>query len=772
MLAIYAFTIFFSAALLFLVQPMIAKLVLPLLGGTSAVWTTCMLFFQTLLLGGYLYAHVLDRRLAPRTQMAVHVLVALGVAALLPVGLPAFATRAGVLGGFSSEIELSLWLLGVLAVAVGGPFFVVSTTGPLLQRWFSRTGHAHASDPYFLYAASNAGSLLGLGAYPLLVEPNVGVRSQNLGWSIGYGVFAVLLIACGAVAAGAIGKPGPAGGDPKRPPPSPSPATGVRGERTARPSARRVGRWLLLAAAPSSLMLGVTQEVTTDVAAFPLLWIVPLGLYLVSFIIAFSPRIRFSVGMLGLVCALLGCTVVTADILTVRNPLWGVIGLHFLTFFACSTLCHRMLADDRPSTEYLTLFYLAMAGGGAVGGVFNGIVAPLIFDDVYEYAAALVAVLALRPAAKKQPEPEEARPSRSSPLLRRAILPLALLAIMVSIGVFLEKPQWQEQAGREKVYALEPWLRTVLPLAIAGWTIARPLQFAACFAVFAASGFFVQQASYSTELYRERSFFGVIRVNEQLGGARRTIQHGTTMHGVQLLHDETARLRPTSYYHPTGPVGQFFMTLGESELQKRVAVVGLGAGSIAMYSRPGDEYVFYEIDKVVIDVATGTGLEQPYFTFLYDAPGEVEVRLADGRLGLAADPDGHYGVIILDAFSSDAIPVHLLTKDAFELYFRKLVPDGLVLVHVSSRHFELAPVVTRIASEIGCVALLNMEAQPAPQLAAEGKQQSKWMVVGRPGGPIETFVHPESLWMPVEPGSRAPLWTDDWSNVLGVLNLK
>ncbi|MCK6477183.1 MAG: hypothetical protein L6Q35_10170, partial [Phycisphaerales bacterium] len=378
MLAIYALTILFSAALLFLVQPMIAKLVLPLLGGTPAVWTTCMLFFQTLLLGGYLYAHVLDRRLAPRTQMVVHVLVALGVAALLPVGLPAFATRAGVLGGFSSEVELSLWLLGVLAVAVGGPFFVVSTTGPLLQRWFSRTGHAHASDPYFLYAASNAGSLLGLAAYPLLVEPNVGVRSQNLGWSIGYGVFAVLLIACGAVAAGAIGKPGPPGGDPKRPPPSSSPATGVSGERTARPSARRVGRWLLLAAAPSSLMLGVTQEVTTDVAAFPLLWIVPLGLYLVSFIIAFSPRIRFSVGMLGLVCALLGCTVVTADILTVRNPLWGVIGLHFLTFFACSTLCHRMLADDRPSTEYLTLFYRAMAGGGAVGGVFNGIVAPLI----------------------------------------------------------------------------------------------------------------------------------------------------------------------------------------------------------------------------------------------------------------------------------------------------------------------------------------------------------------------------------------------------------
>ncbi len=769
MLILYVLAIFLSAALVFLVEPMAAKLVLPLLGGTPAVWTTCVLFFQVLLLAGYVYGHLLDRYLKPRVQLLVHGLVMLAGAASLPLGLPEnLRDPSGVAGSLPTEIALASWLLAVLGMAVGAPFFVASTTGPLLQRWFSRTGHARARDPYFMYAASNAGSLLGLAAYPLGFEPFMGVRMQGVAWAVGYGVFVAMALACGIAGlrgAQRDGEPVYSGAvvSPARP--------------TERLSRGRVLRWLVLAAVPSSLMLGVTQQVATDVASVPLLWVIPLGLYLVTFILAYWPGLRASPRVLGNVLAVLAPWVVCTMILGWVTPMSGLLAGHFAAFFVAALMCHRLLADARPGPEHLTAYYVVIAAGGAVGGAFNSLLAPSLFNDVYEYPIALAAALMLRPAGAVAGVAAGGIGHRWARLRRAARLlaiPAGVAVVIALAGAFLGNPGWQKQAGAPLVETLRPWLRTAAPLAIAIAAFRRPPQFAVCFAIFAGSVYMFGGSGTGRLMYKERSFFGVHRVVEQYGGEWHTLLHGTTTHGVQLFIDEQSRLMPTSYYHPRGPVGQLYDALADDPRLTSVAVIGLGAGSMAAYAQPHDRYTFYEIDKAVVGIATGRSTPQPYFTFLKDARGDVKVVLADGRLGIASRArDGEYGLIVLDAFSSDAIPVHLLTREAFGLYFTKLVPDGLLAVHVSNRYFALAPPITRVAEDLGLVALWKREPAPAATDAVaqrQGKSASEWMVIGRTLESVAPLLKDRAGgWHRLETRGEAPLWTDDFSNVLEVL---
>jgi hypothetical protein len=775
MLAVFTAAIFVSAALLFLVQPMAAKMVLPLLGGSPAVWTTCMLFFQTLLLAGYLYAHLLNTYVRSRLQPIVHSMIILAAAASLPLGLPAItADSSGIIGRLPSELAFSAWLILVLVISVGAPFFVVSTTGPLLQTWFSRTGHAHAKDPYFLYAASNAGSMIGLAAYPLAFEPLLGTRNQGIVWSAGYAAFALLSIACGVI----LFKRG----DDDAARREAAGATDGSRESDCSSGAAPLAwstklRWLVLAAVPSSLMLGVTQHVSTDIASMPLIWIIPLALYLLTFILAFSPRIKVPTGVLGYVFVALALTMTATIALSMKYPLALLMAGHFAVFFAGGLMCHRLLADERPAPRHLTTYFLIMAAGGAAGGLFNSLVAPTFFDNIYEYAIALTAAAACRP--RPRPKAGEviaavtpAR-SQSSLVIRRLVYPLLMLVVMATVALVLARRDWHREIGYSTVYSLDPWVRAGLPILLAMLVVRRPLQFAACLGVFGASVFFAKEPAPATLIHQERSFFGVLKVYEEFGGVSRTLSHGTTTHGVQVFRPEHLRYKPSSYYHPTGPIGQIYEAYGNDPRLKHVAIIGLGTGAMAAYAQPGEKYTFYEIDSSVVSIATGGDSPGKYFTFLKDARGEIEIVLADGRLGIESHAkDGEYGLIVVDAFSSDAIPVHLITLEAVELYRRKLTPDGLLAIHISNRHFELAPVVAKIADTIGMVPASCMDGNHNISEAEkdEGKQSSHWIVLAnREEDLLPLQQHPKKKWSLIGAGPSVSVWTDDYSYAIGAI---
>ncbi|HLO41432.1 MAG TPA: hypothetical protein VK176_10445 [Phycisphaerales bacterium] len=752
MLAIYVITIFLSAGLLFLVQPMAAKMILPLLGGSSAVWTTCMLFFQALLLAGYLYGHLVDRWLKPSRQILVHMLVMLAAAASLPLGLSGDPTSViSIADWMPTEIRIVLWILVLLGLAVGAPFFVVSTTGPLLQRWFSRTGHVHSKDPYFLYAASNAGSLIGLGAYPLVVEPLVGVQDQGRAWSLGYGLFAILTLMCGAVVFRRV---------------KAAEAEVVRPQAAASPAipGRRLAYWVVLAAVPSSLMLGVTQQVATDLASVPLLWIIPLALYLLTFIVAFSPTRAVSARHAGWALAILVPAVITTMILGIVDHAIPLVTLHFATFFAATYMCHRRLAEDRPSADRLTTFYLMLAVGGVIGGIFNSLIAPLVFDNVYEYPIALVAALALRPIEARRGETNAQR------LWRTYAAPTGAVVIMVGVTALFHRGGVMSKDAAMKIGPWLTYIQTIPILIVAALVIRRPRPYAVCIAIFFTMMFVVRLVGPSQTIFQGRSFFGVLRVLSQAGGNVHVLSHGTTTHGAQIIANEQVKLLPTTYYHPTGPVGQVFSTLGNDPRLTRVGVIGLGAGAIAAYAQPGDEYTFYEIDDLVIRLASGQGFEKPYFTYLRDSIGKVEVVLADGRQGIAAHAkEGQYGLLILDAFSSDAIPVHLITKEAMELYLSRLMPRGYIMVHISNRHFNLLPVIARLATDLGCTTAYIHDTKMTPEEQTLYKSVSEWMIITRDEKDLDPFIKlPESQWRKVRKVTEGDLWTDDHTNVLKI----
>ncbi|HEX2063045.1 MAG TPA: hypothetical protein VHE80_01350, partial [Acidimicrobiales bacterium] len=581
-MVLFTVTLFLSAALLFAVQPMFAKMVLPLLGGSPATWITSLLFFQVTLLAGYAYAHWSYRWLGPRRQSLVHgSLLLLGVVSL-PVAVPegwAPPATANPVG----------WLLVLLVVAVGLPFFVVSSTTPLLQRWFAGTHHTGAEDPYFLYRASNLGSMLALLAYPAVIEPGLRLADQGRLWTGGYLCLVALTAAC-AVASWRS----PAVGDSALPEGERSPPTEPLG-------AARRARWVALAFVPSSFMLGVTSYVTADIAPVPLLWIVPLALYLLSFIAVFSRTPFAFYGLMVWVQPLLVLELVLLLLLDVTEPVLVVVAVHLLAMFVSAVVCHGRLAADRPPPGQLTEFYLWVAVGGALGGLFNAVVAPLVFDTVVEYPLAIVAACLLRPPARSPARKVSAAGLVDHLLAAAGAGMLAVFVLAVGRAVGLGRVATQ-------LAAFVPAL--LLCALFAG----RPLRFGMAVAAVLVAGSLPLLAGGET-LYADRSFFGVLRVERDSAAHLHRLVHGNTSHGAQSTEPHRRR-EPLAYFHPSGPAGDVLATVPAAASTPQVAVIGLGTGSLACHGRPGQRWTFYEIDPAVERVARDPRL----FTYLRDCP--------------------------------------------------------------------------------------------------------------------------------------------------------
>jgi hypothetical protein len=729
MLVIFGVTIFLSATLLFVVQPMFARMVLPLLGGAPAVWNTAMVFYQATLLLGYGYAHATSAWLGTRRQIALHLAVLLLPLLVLPVAVP----RGWTPPGHDNPIP---WLLAVLLVAVGLPFFVVSTSAPLLQRWFALTGHRAAADPYFLYGASNLGSMLALLSYPAVVEPYLRLGSQSRLWAMGYALLVVLIATCGACAWRARSHapvPVLAGG-----------SDVAVGAAEAPPSAARRLRWVLLSFVPSSLMLGVTTYLSTDIAAIPLLWVIPLAIYLLTFILVFArrPPIPHRVMVELLPIVVLPLLLVLASRAT--GPLALVLPVHPLVLFAVAMVCHGELARDRPSPRYLTAFYLWMSVGGVLGGVFAAVLAPLLFTSVLEYPLTLVlgCLLARRP---------EAPPATRTQRVLDVLLPLALAAGGAAVVTAV-------QAGGPEARARMGLVFGVLVLGCFAFS-RRPVRFG-----LGVAAVLLAAALYRGEegrlLYSERSFFGVNRVTLDDTGRYHYLLHGTTLHGMQSL--EPARRRePLAYFYATGPLGQLFEAYRGDRARRAVAVVGLGAGSIACHAGPGQRWIFYEIDPVVERIAR----DARYFTFLRDCAPGVPVVLGDARLRLTEARPGEYDLLILDAYSSDAPPLHLITREALALYLEKLAPAGVLVFNISNRHMDFEPVLGRLAEDAGLAALTQDDAVVDDAEYARGKRPSQWVVMARDRVDL-TPLAGNPRWHPPRREPGAVLWTDDFAALI------
>jgi Glycosyltransferase family 87 len=718
--ALYAATLAVSAGLVFMVQPMFARFVLPMLGGTPAVWNTAMLFFQTALLLAYVYAHWSIRRLGPRRQAALHLVLVMAALVVLPIGVP---------DGWGPPDTGSpvLWLLALMVVAVGLPFFVVSSTAPLLQRWLADTDHPDGRDPYFLYRASNIGSVIGLLSYPVLVEPRLTLDEQSWLWSASYAGLALLLAACVFVLWRS-----------RRLDSAP-----VAAESEA--PAEQIGwgrriRWVALAAVPSSLMLGVTTAITINVAPVPLLWVLPLSLYLVSFILVFSRGEGagpFHRAALYVAPPLL---VVAAGMATIGivDPLGVVIPLTLAAFFVVVLALHGELAADRPPASQLTQFYAFVSVGGALGGAFNVLLAPTIFNSLTEYPIALVLAAFLLPMWRGSwADPTSIRLHLIPPLLVAGIGVVALL--------LTEGEVWPHRAayiglGLACLLLVGNSLRFGLVLALGMVAI------------------WVPTLDDTRVIHQDRSFFGVHRVKTEVGGLVHEYVHGEIVHGAQI---GALGIAPTTYYHPTGPVGQLFEALPDQALARRTGIVGLGVGSMACFSRPGDRYTFFEIDSAVVEIARDPRL----FSYLRDCRGSIDVVMGDGRRSLERRPDGEFGVLAFDAFSADSIPMHLITREALELYVAKLNPKGVIAYHLSNRYLDLEPQLGKIAQSLGlsCYAQIDDVVKPT-DLA---KYPSHWAALARRPADLGSLPR-ENRWQPCRVADT-PAWTDDYQNLLSAV---
>lgn len=744
---LFALGIFISATLLFLVQPLVGKILLPILGGSPSVWSTCLVFFQAVLLLGYLYAHALSTRVPLQWQWSIHAVVLLAASAMLPLPIEI---------GEPTGSNPRWWLIRALGVTVGLPFFALSATAPLLQRWFSRTNDPNANDPYFLYAASNAGSLLGLLGY-LVVEATATRSHQARGWSFAFWSAAALIVVCAYVGRQHEVRTTTSAGTGSRT------RTGTRtGTRSwnPEPGTRNRGLWIVLALVPSAMLLGVTQHLGTDVVSVPLLWVIPLAIYLTTFIVAFSsprqahgrhertrgaaPRPR-SADWWGAVAPWAVLLILVLSLAEVRYPIVPIALAHLLAFFALAMLCHTRLAEMRPDPVHLTEYFLCVSVGGVVGGAIVALVAPAVFSSILEYPIAIGAALLLRPQS-----------AHGNTMMRAAAAPLFL-------GGYWAVSGFNERAGVD----VHPLFRALLAVPVVMLLLTRKtaLLFAGTAAGLLAGASVVRTGG--DVLHRERTFYGVHEVTSQQDGAWHVLTHGTTTHGVQAFRGKL-RLLPSAYYHPTGPIGDVVFTLSPEGRLRDVAVIGLGAGALAGYAGDGVRMDFFEVDEAVIRIA-----ENPnYFTYLTDARARtgatVKTTAIDGRLGLRARPQAFYDVIVVDAFSSDAIPTHLITREAVAMYLSRLKPRGVLAFHVSNRFFDLGPVLAKIADDQQLVCYARNDHDVPRERAAEGKRPSVWVVIARNLEALGQIAHAAPRWVRVS-NLEGSLWTDDFTNVLGAL---
>ena len=729
---LFVLTILVGSFLLFLVQPMVARMVLPRLGGAPAVWNSAMLVYQALLLGGYAYAHWLGR-FTVRRQAIIHLALFLVAALWLPIGIAQLASP-----GPGQE---ALWVPLLLLASIGPVFFVVSAQAPLMQRWFA--ADPRAGDPYYLYAASNLGSFAGLISYPALVEPAMPLAAQSWGWTAGY-VLLVLLVA-GAAAA-------------RR-------HAGIEAHAAVidepRPTLRRQVHWLLIAAVPSGLMLSTTTHLTTDIVAMPLLWVLPLGLYLLSFVIAFStftrltqiitllaPVVLLAVGGLGLLSSGGGSMMVALASLAM--------------LFTVAVALHGYLYHLRPGARHLTLFYLIMSAGGVIGGLFAALFAPLIFDWVYEHPLLILAAAMLIPLPALLPwdkwlglEDKAAR---------------ALVVLLVAIAAFAAWHMVEDWTGRlDRAVTVWGVAIFVIGMLVIGWRWA--FVSALALLMIGVGGWDTIQESFTDA--RVRSYFGVYTVTDYPETNQRRLAHGTTLHGLQRT-DAEHRRDPTTYYGPQSGVG---LTLGRAEAlagpNASVGIVGLGAGTLACYRKPGQDWTIFEIDPVMVDIAR----DPAKFTFLSGCAPDTPIVIGDARLRIAEQPSGHFDIIVIDAFSSDAIPLHLLTKEAIGIYARALKPGGILLIHISNRFFGLEPVLAAEAKARGWTAAIRMDPGPAGDEYGD-LTGSNWVALTATPDRMRQLTggirprkdsYDDGAWVPLEARPGFTRWTDDYASTLPVL---
>ncbi|MGO4381997.1 spermidine synthase [Pseudoduganella sp. RAF19] len=685
MVIIYAATIFLSAFLLFQVQPVAGKMILPWFGGSAAVWTTCMLLFQVLLLLGYFYAHLTTRYLKPRRQAALH--IALLVAAILTLPL-----APSVYWKPDPASDPAMLLLGMLATTIGLPYFVLSSTGPLLQHWFA--GERPGSVPYRLFALSNFGSMLGLLSFPLLFEPEFTMPQIAGGWSIGFIAFAACSASLALRSSKHVHHASPeahfatAGGGTIGALSALSIGAGAQGSG---PSTRDMLLWCILAAVPTVFLMAATSHLTANIAPMPLLWVLPLAIYLLTFILCFeNPRWyqrRIFLPLLMILTPLLIGGIDHPSLLP-RGIFWP-IALYCAGVFAFCMSCHGELARLKPAPKHLTSFYLMIACGGALGGIFTALLAPRIFNDDYE-------------------------------------LPLACIATLIVVAAAI----WKHEIGRgwAKVMLVSASLVTMMW----GGTVFGP----------------------GSQEVKDRNFYGTIKVQEAMRGHDhvRQLEHGAIMHGYQYL-DQARRRWPTAYFGTDSGAG-IAVQAARDGAGERVGIIGLGAGTMAAYCQAGDVFRFYEINPLVSRFASS------HFTYLRDCPGKVELALGDGRLTLESEAPQHFDLLMLDAFSGDAVPTHLLTREAFAIWFRHLKPDGVLAVQISNLYLNLAPVVSKMAAYYGRHAyIVSSHSNPA-----RGTNAAKWVLIGPPER-LARF----SAAQPLAPSPNQRLWTDDYSSLAGIL---
>lgn len=750
MAILFSITLFVAAALLFAVEPLVGKLLLPKFGGAPAVWNTCLVFFQASLLAGYGYAHLISRGLPRRVQIALHLIVVAAAWLALPI---ATSPRWLPPGGASP----TPWLLAMLAASAGLPFFAVSATAPLLQTWFAGGGHRQAHDPYFLYAASNAGSMIGLLAYPTLIEPNLPLTYQGRAWAIGYALLCALIAACAAVFCR-----------------SPSPALPLSAAAASRslverqaPGAWTRARWVALTYVPSSLLLAVTSHLSSDVSPVPLMWVAPLTLYLLSFILVFArlPGWVHRLMTLVLPAAILAQAYFAfTEEAGVHYPMAWLASLHLAVFFAAAMVCHGELARARPAPVHLTEFYFWMSLGGVLGGLFNALLAPLLFRSMFEYPLGLALACMLAPPLIARPMLAAGRPIR---LLAQAVSPrhkIGLdLAAPVVIGLAAATIffRWSSEE-RQPDDSRWPALAVIALCALAA---PRPVRFGlSVAAVFWTVSWYDDVVNHL--VVRERGFYGVLRVRTDADEKFYYLDHGHICHGQQRRNENPAvRDVPLIYYHPDSPIGQVFQAWPGRADRQAVAVVGLGVGSLAAYGEPGQDFTFFEIDPAVERIARDAN----YFTYLADSRADCRVVLGDARLSLDREPDGRYGLIAIDAFSGDAIPVHLLTHESLKLYLRKLSADGIAAFHISNQFLDLAPVLGNLVKELGLVGLDQVQDVTREELA-EGKSPSHWVVVAQRREDLQ-WLAGDARWQPLAARPELPLWTDDYTSLWGIARL-
>jgi hypothetical protein len=744
MLALYSLTLFLSAVLLFSVEPMVGKMILPRCGGTPAVWNTCMVFFQAVLLVSYGYAHVSTKWLGVRRQAVLHSIV---------VWLPLLALPVAFAAGSNPPADKnpSFWLLGQLALAVGLPFFVISTTAPLLQKWFAGTGHAASRDPYFLYSTSNAGSLLALLAYPFVVEPRIGLLAQTKVWHVGYGILAALVLLC-AIALWLSSRKTATAEIP-----------GEKSEEENKPAptfGQRI-RWVFLAFVPSSLMLGVTTHISTDIASVPLLWVIPLAIYLLTFILVFArrPLVPHSAMVVAMAFAVLIMPLMSLGAFT---KFWIVIPLHLLTFFIIAMVCHGEMARTRPCTSHLTEFYFLMSLGGVLGGMFNSLAAPLIFSSTQWFGSIVEYPMMIVAAAFLMPGQQDAEKRRAFDLKDYVWL-IGLIVVAgagVGLAFLFDSFAWKDAVlKRTLVLGLLYGLPAILCFSFKG----RPIRFALGAAFLFLATDYYSLANKGNLLLVERNFFGVnrVRVEDQ---RFHVLVNGDTIHGLQIMYPKPST-EPMGYYCRSGPLGDIFEAFSGPMLKRRVGVIGLGSGGMAAYAKAGQNFTFYDIDPVVVELASDPNL----FTYLRDCQAKYDLVLGDARLRLAESADGQFDMIVLDAFSSDSIPIHLLTEEALDLYLAKSKSDGVLVLHISNRYLELEPMLARLAAKKGLFCMSRLDDKVSTEDIENGKRASHYVVMARRESDLGPLAE-NKKWSSPATSEKVRVWTDDYSDILNVLN--